>query len=525
MAVKKTGLGKGLEALFSENQLTKEEEKKIKDGEEIVQKIKVIEIEPNRNQPRRNFPSESIEELAKSIEKYGVIQPIIVSKKDGYYEIVAGERRWRAAKKAGLKEMPCIVRENDERKNKEIALIENIQREDLNPIDKARGFRQLLDDYGMTQQQLADTIGLNRSTVTNTLRLLNLDERVMQLAIDGKLNEGHCRSLLCITDADKQYAAAIRIIEKGETVRDIEKKVQDQKKTSHKYEERRQAICRDIEDSFQSFFGTKVKLNAGKRSGKIIIQSKYFVDMIRKMPSDLIDFEVEDNLKIKISTPNNQYRLNCYNPNDYPNISLEKSGDVINIESSTLRDIISQTSYALSTQEVRPLLTGINLKINGDILECICTDSYRLSKKNIKLATPVNKQVNIVIPGRSITELEKIIADDVNVEVYVFTNKILFVYKNIYVQSNLLSGTYPETSHFIPNDFAYMINLNMKEFYDAVDRAALLAQNKEKNIIKMHIQDKEMVITSNSNELGNAEEKLHIDCNNKEKITNVRFKK
>ena len=231
MAVKKTGLGKGLEALFSENQLTKEE-KKIKDGEEIVQKIKVIEIEPNRNQPRRNFPSESIEELAKSIEKYGVIQPIIVSKKDGYYEIVAGERRWRAAKKAGLKEMPCIVRENDERKNKEIALIENIQREDLNPIDKARGFRQLLDDYGMTQQQLADTIGLNRSTVTNTLRLLNLDERVMQLAIDGKLNEGHCRSLLCINDPDKQYAAAIRIIEKGETVRDIEKKVQDQKKTS-----------------------------------------------------------------------------------------------------------------------------------------------------------------------------------------------------------------------------------------------------------------------------------------------------
>lgn len=261
---------------------------------------------------------------------------------------------------------------------------------------------------------------------------------------------------------------------------------------------------------------TDIKMLEG--SGRIIIQSKYFVDMIRKMPSDLIDFEVEDNLKIKISTPNNQYRLNCYNPNEYPNISLEKSKDAINIKSETLRDIINQTSYALSTQEVRPLLTGINLKINGDILECICTDSYRLSKKNIKLDSPVDKQVNIVIPGRSITELEKIILDDVNVEMYVFTNKILFVYKNIYVQSNLLSGTYPETSHFIPNDFGYMINLNMKEFYDAVDRAALLAQNKEKNIIKMHIQDKEMIITSTSNELGNAEEKLHIDCNNKEKI-------
>lgn len=272
MPAKKTGLGKGLEALFSENQLTKEEEKKLKSGEEIVESIKVIEIEPNKNQPRRNFPTESIEELAKSIEKYGVIQPIIVTKQDGYYEIVAGERRWRAAKKAGLKEMPCIVRAGDVRTNKEIALIENIQREDLNPIDKARGFRQLLDDYGMTQQQLADTIGLNRSTVTNVLRLLNLDERVMQLAIEGKISESHCRSLLTYTDPDKQYEMALRIIEKGESVNDLEKRVQDKKKVPKKDEERREAICRDIEDSFQSFFGAKVKLNAGKRSGKIIIQ-------------------------------------------------------------------------------------------------------------------------------------------------------------------------------------------------------------------------------------------------------------
>lgn len=272
MPPKKTGLGKGLEALFSENQLTKEEEKKLKDGEEIVQSVKVIEIEPNKNQPRRSFPTESIEELAKSIEKYGVIQPIIVTKQDGYYEIVAGERRWRAAKKAGLKEMPCIVRDNDSRTNKEIALIENIQREDLNPIDKARGFRQLLDDYGMTQQQLADTIGLNRSTVTNVLRLLNLDKRVMQLAIEGKISETHCRSLLAYTEPDEQYEMALRIIEKGESVNDLEKRVQAKKKVPKKDEARREAICRDIEDSFQSFFGTKVKLNAGKRSGKIIIQ-------------------------------------------------------------------------------------------------------------------------------------------------------------------------------------------------------------------------------------------------------------
>lgn len=260
------------------------------------------------------------------------------------------------------------------------------------------------------------------------------------------------------------------------------------------------------------------KIKHMEGTGRIIIQSKYFLDMIRKMPADIIDFEIEDNLKIKISTPNNQYRLNCYNPNDYPNINIENNGKAIQIKAENLRELINQTSYALSTQEVRPLLTGINLKINGDILECIATDSYRLSKKIIKLDDPVDNQVNIVIPGRSITELEKIINEDEMVDIFVFNNKILFVYKNIFVQSNLLSGTYPETSHFIPNDFAYMINLNLKEFYDAVDRAALLAQNKEKNIIKMHIQDKDMVITSTSNELGNAEEKLKIDCNNKEKI-------
>lgn len=271
MPPKKTGLGKGLEALFSENQLTKEEEKKLKEGEELIQNIKIIEIEPNRDQPRKNFSQEAIEELAKSIEIYGVIQPIIVAKHDDYYEIIAGERRWRAAKKAGLKEMPCIVRENDERTNKEIALIENIQREDLNPIDKARGFRKLLDEYGMTQQALADRMGMSRSALTNNLRLLNLDERVMQLAIEGKLTEGHCRSLLAITDGDKQYSAALRIVEKGESVRDIETTVKNKKKIPKKEDERYTAICRDIEDTFQSFFGTRVKLNAGKRSGKIII--------------------------------------------------------------------------------------------------------------------------------------------------------------------------------------------------------------------------------------------------------------
>lgn len=262
---KKTGLGKGLDALFSDKPLTQAEEEKIlKEGEELVQNIKVIEIEPNKEQPRKHFDSESLEDLAKSIKRYGVIQPIIVNKKDNYYMIVAGERRWRASKIAGLTEIPCIVRDNDERKNREIALIENIQREDLNPIEKARGFKQLLDEYELTQQELADMVGISRSALANTVRLLNLDPRIMKLAEEGKLLECHCRSLMAIDDVEKQYKAALRIIENGDTVRDIERKVKNTREARSKKDNKYEAIYRDIEDSFQSFFGTKVKLNAKK---------------------------------------------------------------------------------------------------------------------------------------------------------------------------------------------------------------------------------------------------------------------
>ncbi len=194
---KKTGLGKGLDALFGGDLINEEIEEKeeIKDGEKIT-KIKLTEIEPNRNQPRKKFDEESLEELANSIKEYGLIQPIVVAKKEDYYEIVAGERRWRASKKAGLKEVPVIIREDDERRNKEIALIENIQREDLNPIEKAMGIRSLMDEYGLTQQKVADILGKARSSIANTVRILNLDQRVIELALEGKLTEGHCKSLM-----------------------------------------------------------------------------------------------------------------------------------------------------------------------------------------------------------------------------------------------------------------------------------------------------------------------------------------
>ena len=265
---KKTGLGKGLDALFSAPLINESEE--VEEGEKVLN-LKLSEIEPNKDQPRRIFEEESLSELADSIKKYGVIQPIIVTKRDDYYQIVAGERRWRASKKAGLTEIPAIVREMDEQKNSEIALIENIQREDLNPIEKARGIKLLMEQYNLTQQQVAEVIGKGRSTVTNTLRILNLDPRVIDLALAGKLTEGHCKALLGYENPEKQYNMALHMIDSGYTVRDAEKNTKNAKnrpKKNEKYE----AIYRDIETSFQNFFGTKVKLNAGQRRGKIVIE-------------------------------------------------------------------------------------------------------------------------------------------------------------------------------------------------------------------------------------------------------------
>jgi ParB family chromosome partitioning protein len=216
----KTGLGKGLGALLGNNEinLNIRNTEKIQEGE-IIENLKVRDIEPNRNQPRLKFDDEALEELATSIKQYGVIQPIIVTKEANFYQIVAGERRWRASKKAGLTEIPAIVREYSDRTNREISLIENIQREDLNPIEKARAIRELIDKYNLTQQQLADTLGIARSSVANTIRVLNLDERVIELVLNSNLTEGHCKALLAIEDGDKQYQAAKRIIESGDSVR------------------------------------------------------------------------------------------------------------------------------------------------------------------------------------------------------------------------------------------------------------------------------------------------------------------
>lgn len=262
---KMTGLGKGLDALFG----PVPEEEQMKEND-TLKNLKVTEVEPNRNQVRKNFDQEALEELAESIKEYGLIQPIVVTKKDNYYSIVAGERRWRASKIAGLKEIPAIIREDDEKVNAEISLIENMQREDLNPIEKATGIKTLMDNYGMSQDEIAKKLGKARSTIINWTRVLNLDPRVLEMVKEGKISEGHCKALLAITDPDKQYIAAKHMLERGSTVREIEKKAKV--KMSKVEEYKRHILFKNIEDTFQGFFGSKVRLDPGKRRGKIIIE-------------------------------------------------------------------------------------------------------------------------------------------------------------------------------------------------------------------------------------------------------------
>ena len=266
---KKTGLGKGLDALFGP--VPEEEKQKEND---IIKNLKITEVEPNRNQPRKNFNQEALEELAESIKEYGLIQPIIVTEKEGYYSIIAGERRWRACKLAGLEEISVIIRDDDEKKNNEIALIENIQREDLNPFEKALGIKNLMDTYNLTQEEVSKKLGKSRSAIANTVRILNLEPRVLEFAKQGKLTEGHCKALLAITDPEKQYMMAVDMIERGTTVREIEqrnKKI-NQKQISKEELKRANILYKDIENTFQGFFGTKVKLDPGKKKGKIIIE-------------------------------------------------------------------------------------------------------------------------------------------------------------------------------------------------------------------------------------------------------------
>lgn len=263
---KKFGLGKGLEALIPEID---------ENNKDSISKIPMNLIRPNEEQPRKNFDEEKILQLANSIKEHGVIQPIVLKKEEEYYVIVAGERRWRAAKVAQIKEIPAIIMDLTENQVLEISLIENIQREDLNPIEEALAYRKLIEEFKLTQETLAERVGKSRVAITNTMRLLNLDKRVHDYLIDGVITEGHGRALLSVTDKDKQYELAQYIIDNQLNVRDTEKLIKnlDIKKNSNSSRKKTvNPYITDIENRLETQFGTKVIINDKKNKGKIQIE-------------------------------------------------------------------------------------------------------------------------------------------------------------------------------------------------------------------------------------------------------------
>lgn len=257
------------------------------------------------------------------------------------------------------------------------------------------------------------------------------------------------------------------------------------------------------------------KIKHIEKEGIIIIQSDRLVDIIRNMPNDIIDFEVLEGLKIVIKSGESKYNLNCFDPTEYPHIKIEEHKNPIIINSNVFKNMISQTAFAISNQELRPLLTGINIKITGDILECIATDSYRLAKKIIKLSKAVDEDINIVVPGKNILELDKIITEDEPLELHIFNNKIVFKYIDMILQSNLLAGTYPNTTNLIPNEFSIMLNTNLSNYNSSVVRASLLTSSRDKNIIKMHLEKSQLEISSIA-EQGSSLEKVKVESNTNE---------
>jgi len=281
MVVKKSGLGKGLDSLIPVQNKKKAADsnqnvivEKVIKKEEIM--LSISDIEPNRDQPRKSFDEDSLLELSESIKQFGVIQPLIVQKRDDYYEIIAGERRWRAAKLAGIKELPVIVKEYTDQEIVEISLIENIQREDLNPIEEALAYKKLLTEFHLKQDEVAERVSKSRTAVTNSIRLLKLDERVQQMVVDDMISTGHARALLTLEDKELQYNIASRIFDEKLSVRETEKlmkTIQKAKTEKKKIEIENSFIYKDIEEKIKGILGTKVYVNhKNNNKGKIEIE-------------------------------------------------------------------------------------------------------------------------------------------------------------------------------------------------------------------------------------------------------------
>ena len=313
MTVKRGRLGKGLDSLIpqgkniqsSEKTVLKNRTEKTEQKPEVIEKVveKIVEkvvqseqmvklskIEPNREQPRKNFEEDSLLELADSIKQFGVIQPLIVQKKDDYYEIIAGERRWRAAKLAGIKEVPVIIKEYTKQEAVEIALIENIQRENLNPIEEAHAYKRLLTEFSLKQDEVAERVSKSRTAVTNSMRLLKLNEKVQQMVVDEMISTGHARALLAIEDQEEQVALATKIFDEKLSVRETENLIRllkNPKQKKEKKEIENSFVYKDLEEKIKSVMGTKVSINQ-KAKGKGKIEIEYYSDKELERIFDLI---------------------------------------------------------------------------------------------------------------------------------------------------------------------------------------------------------------------------------------------
>ena len=284
MAVKKKGLGKGLDSLIPDNKSVKAQtviDKEISGQSTGEQMLKLNMVEPNREQPRKYFEEDSLLELADSIKQYGVLQPLLVRKRKDYYEIIAGERRWRAAKLAGIKDIPVIIKDYSEQEVVEIALIENIQRENLNPIEEAMAFKKLLTEFHLKQDEVAERVSKSRTAVTNSMRLLKLNEKVQQIIIDDMISTGHARALLAIDDQEQQYALAVKIFDEKLSVRETEKLIKNIKSPKEQTKQEKKVehsfIYEDMAEKLKGVLGTKVKVLA-KGNGKGKIEIEYYSD-------------------------------------------------------------------------------------------------------------------------------------------------------------------------------------------------------------------------------------------------------
>ena len=282
----KRGLGKGLDSLIPTNVMMESEVKhatvstasSAEEGKDGTLMVKLSKVEPNREQPRKNFDEDSLQELAESLKQFGMLQPILVQNRGDYYEIIAGERRWRAAKIAGLKEVPVIVRELTDQEIVEISLIENIQRENLNPIEEAMAFKRLLQEFQLKQDEVAERVSKSRTAVTNSMRLLKLSPRVQQMIIDDMISTGHARALLAIDDEEQQFILANKIFDEKLSVRETEKLVKalkNPKKEVKKEKSEHTFIYENIEEQIKNIMGTKVSVNQ-KANGKGKIEIEYY---------------------------------------------------------------------------------------------------------------------------------------------------------------------------------------------------------------------------------------------------------